>query len=352
MMKKKAEIFIMLPLLLLLSCCSEEDSSRQETGEVVTLCFDLPGIRNSLNESPESRASGRTTSTSLMTNGTLFSVRAYKSNTSTQASSVFVDNGVYKVESSGTKATPLSDDQALKLTRGTYDLYFLSYNSSSTNDVPGAKDATVSISNGKDFIGVSLKKMLIQADKDGQTELTIPIDGYPFDHLCSRIKATLEIPKEQPVAPQKISDLKITLQNLRANNTYSWIEEGFTALGDRNSANSLNLITSGSLDNIQSSTTFPVSLASSDAFVLPLDESTELQFSVKMTVGYTDKKGNATTKTLDQTVELKKALLPGMSYNFVFSLTFYGDFLPADLTVDVKDYIPVELSPDDVGGDN
>lgn len=72
-----------------------------------------------------------------------------------------------------------------------------------------------------------------------------------------------------------------------------------------------------------------------------------------MTVKYTNKDGVANTESkLTQTVELKKALLAGMSYNFVFTLTFYGDFLPADLTLDVQDYIPVDLTPGDVGGDD
>ena len=71
-----------------------------------------------------------------------------------------------------------------------------------------------------------------------------------------------------------------------------------------------------------------------------------------MKVSYTDRNGQPATATLEsKEVELKKALLPAMSYNFVFTLTFYGDYLPADLTLDVLDYISVDLTPDDVGGD-
>lgn len=339
--------FFLLSILLLSGCQRNDMLPSQEEEWVIS--FNLPQEEAINGILPHSRAIQGSAGTELLSDGTLFSVRAYKKNKT--GTPVFVGKGVYKVETGGTTAVPRSDPEALKLTRGTYDLYFLSYNSSGT--VPDATGETVSVSNGNDFLGATLEQIIIQADKDGQTSLTIPMDGHPFRHLCSRVKATLEVPKDQPVAPKGITDLEISVKNLRTDNTYTWLSQSFTALGARDKGSTFSLIKSGSLSNIQGSSTFPVTFSSpSDVFLLPLDESAPLLFDVSMKVSYTDRNGQPATATLEsKEVELKKALLPAMSYNFVFTLTFYGDYLPADLTLDVLDYIPVDLTPDDVGGD-
>lgn len=343
-----------LSAILLLSGCQGNDILLSEETEEFAINFNLPQEESLNGMLPHSRALQGSVGTELLSDGTLFSVRAYK-RSKTEGSgaetTVFVGKGVYKVGTGGTKAIPRSDSEALKLTRGTYDLYFLSYHSSST--VPDAAGETVDVSNGNDFLGTTLEQIIIQADKDGQTSLTIPMDGHPFRHLCSRVKATLEVPKEQPVAPKEITNLKIYVKNLRAANTYTWLSQSFTTLGARENGNTVSLIESGSLSNIQGASIFSVTFGSpTDAFLLPLDESAPLFFDVSMSVSYTDRNSQSAIATLEsKDMELKKALLPAMSYNFVFTLIFYGDYLPADLTLDVQDYIPVDLTPGDVGGD-
>ena len=367
-MKQKHNLLLFLAFaaLLLSGCRKEELPSQTVAGEKLALSFDLPqaelpatglpvgGLRSTglpPTGSPQSRALQSAVPTELLADNTLLCVRAYKKvEQGGTETFVFVDKGIYKVADSGKKAVANTDADALKLTRGTYDLYFLSNHSTTT--YPDVTGETATVSNGTDFLSASLKDTRIQADRDGQTELTIPMENSPFRHLCSRVKATLEIPQSQPVAPTSISGLNLSVKNLRADNTYTWLTEGFTGLGVRGADKKLQLVSGDAIGAIDLTTSTAVYDPSPDGFyVLPLDESGSLQFEVSMTVKYTNKDGVANTESkLTQTVELKKALLAGMSYNFVFTLTFYGDFLPADLTLDVQDYIPVDLTPGDVGG--
>lgn len=346
-------LFFFLPLFLLsLSSCRHEDEDElSQTGETesLTISFDLPRAEPLHNGLPESRASESNAKAELLPANTLFSVRAYKRGKmgDESESSVFAGSGIYQVGADGTTAEPRSKEEGLTLNRETYNLYFLSYNSTST--VPDGNNETISVSNGNDFLGATLEKIVILANQEGQTNFTIPMDGHPFSHLCSRVKATLEIPEEQPVMPVKITDLNISVKNLHAANTYTWLSEAFTTWGERTDKNTIPLIASGSLDDINTSTTFPITLGSpSDFFLLPVDENEPLLFDVSMSVSY----GGAEPAALKtENMELKKALLPGMSYNFVFSLTFYGTSLPTDLTLNVLSYEPVDLLPGDVGGD-
>lgn len=360
-MKQKHDLLLFLAFaaLLLSGCRKEELPPQTEAGGKLALSFDLPQAELPstglpATGSPQGRALTSAVPTEPLADNTLLCVRAYKKvEQGGTETFVFVDKGIYKVTDSGKKAVASTEADALKLTRGTYDLYFLSNRSTTT--YPDVTGETATVSNSTDFLAASLKDTRIQADKDGQTELTIPIGNSPFRHLCSRVKATLEIPQSQPVAPTSISGLNLSVKNLRADNTYTWLTEGFTALGARGVDKSLQLVSGGATGAIDLTTSPAVYDPSPEGFyVLPLDESGPLQFEVSMTVKYTNKNGVANTewKLAPQTVELKKALLPGMSYNFVFTLTFYGDFMPADLTLDVQDYIPVDLTPGDVGGDD
>lgn len=74
--------------------------------------------------------------------------------------------------------------------------------------------------------------------------------------------------------------------------------------------------------------------------MLPVDGSTLIKFDVDLTVDYyTD-----TPYVSSFPAEIQKVLLPGMTYQFDFTLTFYGILKPTDLTLAVKEYNTITLN--------
>lgn len=114
------------------------------------------------------------------------------------------------------------------------------------------------------------------------------------------------------------------------------------------------MIASGALSGIDSSTG-AATLSSSDVYLFPLNDDVPLEFDVTMTIAYkTSSSGSQLSGDfkLSSPVALDKALLAAKSYCFVFTLTYYGEFVPSDLTLDVTSYSPVNLPSDDVGADD
>lgn len=350
---------LLLALPLLLTAC-DTGETLVDTGSEreLAISFDLSGTGVLLESVASDGSLTRAANVQNLADGTLLSIRAYKkvyNGDNTLKGTIFADAGVYQVETDGTKATVYASagtGAVLQLTRGTYDLYFLSYNS--TTEYPATTTETEAVDNGQDLIATSLKDVIIQADKDGQVSLTISLDGAPFSHLCSRIQAELKVPKNQPVLMGKIEALNISVGNLNKDATYEWQKAMLAFLHARDDASSVNLVTghsfaeNGSWDNAAEH-----SYQSPETYVLPLDETAPLKFNVTMHITYqTTSGGNPTTDTnFSAAVELPKMLLPGKSYRFVFTLTYYGILIPSDLTLDVVSYIPVDLHPGDVGGD-
>lgn len=355
-MKPFTRLFLLLFLLTGASCTGDEHMATggAEQGRL-KLAFDLSGC-GVVTGVPSARAAG-TAQTEALTAGVRFTVRAYRSD-----DGAYVDEGVYVIvadaggTSTGTTAAPLVEsgkDNGLYLTRGEYDLRFLSYNS--TSEHPAVNSEQTTVSNGKDLIATSLKNVLVRADKDGQTDFTISMKGYPFEHLCSCVKATFQIPGGQVVTPTAISEMNITLKNLRTDATYDWKTGVLTPNAERKDATSLPLFTNGSIANVPSNpaagSTILAEAGSAEVYVLPLDETAPLKFDVNMKIAYksTQTGGNKENTLVITDMENAKALLPGKAYNFIFSLSFYGDYLPTDLMLTVQDYVPVNLKPDDVG---
>ena len=84
---------------------------------------------------------------------------------------------------------------------------------------------------------------------------------------------------------------------------------------------------------------------SSKEVLLPVDGSTLIKFDVDLTVDY-----YADTPYVSSfPAEIQKVLLPGMTYQFDFTLTFYGILKPTDLTLAVKEYNTITLNTDDLG---
>lgn len=358
MKRWKKLLLLLLFLLIAASCSCEEDTPATGTEHaILRLAFDLDGC-GVVFDTSASRAL-TTTTTEMLKTGVRFTVRAYKSE-----DGAFVDEGVYVITDDGSgagtgiKATPLTEpsgaDYGLYLTRGEYDLRFLSYNVTTEHPTVDAQGKTT-VTGGKDLISTSLKNVLVRADKDGQTDFSISLKGHPFEHLCACVKAVFQIPEGQVVIPTSVSEMKIVLKNLYATATYEW-STGVLTPGTRAEASSLTLFSGKSITSVPSTpatgSTILAEAVSEKGYLIPLDESAPLKFDISMKIAYKSTQsggGNKTNTLTIENMEHTKALLPGKAYNFVFSLSFYGDYLPTDLMLDVQDYVPVELNPDDAG---
>ena len=218
-------IFCFLPTLFTACGVGDNLAMLPETDESgkLTVSFDLNGAGIRMDDATDTRANANVPLENLA-DGTLFSIRAYKKTYNDKGeltATIFADAGVYKVESGGKTANAYTSvtDAVLQLTRGIYDLYFLSYNSSTvypgaTGDTETITGSTLADVTSKDVIATSMKDVQIQSDQDGQVTLTIPMDGAVFSHLCSRVKARLDIPRNQPVIVLGVSALKITMKPL------------------------------------------------------------------------------------------------------------------------------------------
>ena len=84
--------------------------------------------------------------------------------------------------------------------------------------------------------------------------------------------------------------------------------------------------------------------------LLPVYGTQKMKFDVNLTVKYKD--GDATKNSTDSYyATIEKALLPGMTYQFDFSLTFYGAIVPSDLTLAIREWTTSNLTGEDLGKD-
>ncbi len=320
--------------------------------EPATLSFSLPQA--------ETRALGAAPATENLASGTIFSVYAYRNGKR-------AGEGVYQVDATTTTlaspATIGGTPKPLKLTKGKYDLYFFSYNSTGTNagDYPTLPDnsAAATVSNGKDFLFTSLRDVEIQANQSsgadtGQKTFSVSLSDAPFRHQCARAKATLEV-QEKPVKPEAVTSLSITLKNLSANGSYDASADRWN-MDTRAETNTLSFVTGGSFTPDFNASPPQLQTSTSETFLLPVNASSDdpLKFDLSMSVGYTSTLEGGGTKTQQVKLEnyaLPKQLQAGKSYNFVFRLTFYGDYKPVGVVLDIEEYTPVSLPIGGVGED-
>lgn len=348
--------FFGLQVLLLFASCSGSDPAvfpATEEGQEVALLFQLPSV--------EVRALEASPSVEQLAANTVFSVYAFRDNKN-------IGSGVYQVD--GADATQASAvtiggvEKALKLTKGKYDLYFFSYHAAGTGtgDYPELSGSSVSVRNGKDFLSTSLKGLEIQADHSagtgGAKTFTVSMEEAPFRHLCARVKTTLEL-QQKPVAPKSVTGLSVKVRNLGGSGTYTPDHTDITtgARGDGNEISFVFPSSGGSGGYTPDFNASPVQnqYSSDDTFLLPVDASSPLKFDLSMNVGYistqTGITGEKTQKVELDGYELSRQLQAGKSYNFVFRLTFYGDYKPVGVVLDIQEYTPVGLPADGVGED-
>lgn len=301
-----------------------------ETGEEVALSFDLsyaavtraegdvdPGVSADANET--------------MTAGKMFRIYAYAAGKTDAASLAGSEN--YTVQ------PDLMATGGLKLYRGTYDMYLVSYNSSTEVPVLGT-DNCIHVTNGKDFMYTKLENIVVQPDKTGESLMKVTLPS-PFTRMGAQVTTTVAARNgTQPVQPTKLVVNYVKINGLRNELSYKLNSTVWEAVAAGAVANSSYTYDNFSLNT--SSQNVNDKRVSSPAVLLPVDGTQKLTFDVNLTVSY---KEGSLEKTMTDTyhASIEKSLLPGMTYQFDFSLTFYGAIIPTDLTLAIREWTTTDL---------
>lgn len=326
------------PLLLLLigiwlSACDSGSAGlpdpSPERGEPVNLSFDL--FRDAA-----TRADGSATTTEQMGAGKMFRIFAYPAGSTDFGNPTGCEN--YTVQSD------LTATGVLKLYRGTYDMYLVSYNSST--EVPVLGDGnTIHVSNDKDFMHTKLANIVVQPDKTGENMMKVALPS-PFTRMGAQVITTVAARNGmQPVRPTKLVVNYVRINGLRSELEYklnSTVWEKASKLADASFTFS-QFKDNGNLDVF-------LPRKSNPGVLLPVDGTQKLTFDVNLTVSYVE---NNMEKTMTDTYKasIEKSLLPGMTYQFDFSLTFYGAIIPTDLTLAIREWTTTDLRGEGLGED-
>lgn len=330
---KIKQLFIQLTLgmLLLLSACQNEVIPEQ-TGDKIVLSFNL--YRGELTKAANA--------TTLLPDGSKIRAYAYTKDAATTNSPV--GYGDYVVDASG-KATALEEngtDKGLTLYRGNYDIYLVSYNDK--NYVPETgNDNLLHVSNGNDFMYSTLKGITVQPTSGGANTMSVDLPE-PFTRLCSQVIVTVAASSNQPVTVSGLSVSSVNIKKLSSDLSY---QLGKTAWNtdpgiEQTGTGGLDTFTEGDVDDAK------VSRVSDPLVVLPLVGTDPLEFELNLNIGYT-KGGTLVTKLFTYKPKVYKSFLPGMTYRFDFTLTFFGDAEITDLELAILEYTTVISSTDNVG---
>lgn len=337
-------VFSGLVLGILLAGCSAGDAVLPDTdpdpepGEPVTLTFDMYSAS-------VTRADAASTSEDMAI-GKIFRIYAFPAGSTNLGTPL--DSKNYTVQPSEADASkPGKAIGSLTLYRGTYDLYLVSYNSST--EVPELDSSgAFTVSNGKDFMYTKLEGIVVQPDKTGDNAMLVSLPK-PFTRMGAQMVTTVKARNSmQPVLPTALVVNYIKVSGLygslayKLNNT-SW-ETPTTTTADA----------SYSFEKFDANNTLdynPQDPRTSDPGVLlPVGGTQKMKFDVNLTVQY--KSGSETkTSTDSYFATIEKALLPGMTYQFDFSLTFYGAIVPSDLTLAIREWTTTNLTGEDLGKD-
>lgn len=324
------------PLLLLLigiwlSACDSGSAGlpdpSPERGEPVNLSFDL--FRDAA-----TRADGSATTTEQMGAGKMFRIYAYPAGSTDFGHPTGSEN--YTVQSD------LTATGALKLYRGTYDMYLVSYNSST--EVPVLGDGnTIHVSNDKDFMHTKLANIVVQPDKTGENMMKVALPS-PFTRMGAQVITTVAARNAiQPVRPTKLVVNYVRINGLRSELEYKLNSTVWETASKPANA-------SFTFDRFNDNLDVTVPRKSNPGVLLPVDGSQKLTFDVNLTVSYVE---NNMEKTMTDTYKasIEKSLLPGMTYQFDFSLTFYGAIIPTDLTLAIREWTTTNLKGEGLGED-
>lgn len=208
-----------------------------------------------------------------MADGKTFCIYAFPAGASTTTTEP-LDHKVYTVK--GGVATG-----ELYLYRGTYDLYLVSYNSST--EVPELKtDGTIQVSNGKDFMYTSLKGIVVQPNQTGENMMDVVLPA-PFKRLGAQIKVSVAAGDFQPVTPTSLVVNSFEMGGLRASLPYTLGGTTWGAVANETFATTQSFT---GFTNNTASHDIKTSRESTPVVVLPVDGSAMISFKVNLTVGY------------------------------------------------------------------
>lgn len=340
-MKYKPSLSFSRPLLLLLigiwlSACDSGSPQlpdpSPDRGEPVNLSFDL--FRDAA-----TRADGSTTTTEQMGAGKMFRIYAYPAGSTDFGNPTGSEN--YTVQSD------LTATGALKLYRGTYDMYLVSYNSST--EVPVLGDGnTFHVSNDKDFMHTKLANIVVQPDKTGENMMQVALPS-PFTRMGSQVITTVVSRNgTQPVQPTELVVNYVRINGLRSELEYKLNSTVWESGASKPTDASYTF--SRFTNNVVGTSVNTPRKSDPAGVLLPVDGTQKLTFDVNLTVYYRE---GSETKTMTDTyyASIEKSLLPGMTYQFDFSLTFYGAIIPTDLTLAIREWTTTDLKGEGLGED-
>lgn len=332
----KTSIIKLLPVclgLMLLGCTAgipdDDRSDQQEKGQPVELSFKMY-------EADITKAIGATPVVDLES-GTKFTVLAYEAGTA-------VDPATGKLpEPLGKSVCTIENDKTangnMSLYRGEYDIYFISYNSEIAPD-PSA--GAITVDNGHDFMYNEIKGLVVQPQNDGENNMEVTMTG-PFVRLGSKVELSVNARANSPVTVTDLKVKSIEIKNLSSPLTYN--------IGEKDWQPNTGYAGSYTVTDFSYTVNSPLlPHENKDAVVLPVSGSEPLEFNITLDVTYAESGvADLQTKTFTYVAKTSKALLKGMKYRFVFSLTFFGVLNPGEITITLLDYTNIEQSTDNVG---
>lgn len=325
--------FIGVWLLVSLAGCQKESIMEEGEGDKVALEFDLYQANVT-----------KATTTSPLKEQAIIKVYAFKvENGATIDMSTATPSaeGTYVVAADGKVAA--QSGKALFLYRGVYNLCFVSFNAANAPDLSSGN--LVAVNNEQDFMYTFMNDITVQPQKAGQSTMSVTLTN-PFVRLCSQVAVSVKAADKSPVTVLGLTVESITMNNLSGFRNYrlgdnAWFSEG--------TANLNNAVEFTKFNNSVLITKPHVS--DPPKIVLPLSGS-ELQFTIKLKVKY-DRQGNGTEEWGDFTfyATARKTFLPSTSYNFEFTLKFFGDFKETELTLGILEFTEIKNTTGPVGGE-
>lgn len=320
--------FLLLSALCMTGCSADENPvPGVADGEPVTLSF-------ALFKAPSTRADDTATRTdTLINNGATIRVYVYKVGETNLSAPLAT--GLYTVDNSTGTGVATGD---LALFRGTYDLYLVSYNSTTETPVL-ASGGKISVSNGKDFMYTTMKGVVVQPERAGVNTIQVEL-SQPFTRMGARVIVKVAAKNgAQPVQPSTLVANSIEVKGLPASLDYNLGGTAWNAASGYNSSYTYRKFK-------RATNSVNDWWKSEPEVLLAVDGSKKLDFIVNLAITYDS---GTQTYTDPFKASVQKVLLPGMTYEFQFSLTFYGILTPTDLTLAVREYNTVELSSDGLG---
>lgn len=328
--------------LLLFTACTanlpdDGNLSPEDKGEPVNIAFEM--------YSADLTKAAKAVATEPMQEGKTFRIYAYNSTAGsvpnfTQAP---VASSIYVISKSGDKLVATGD---MKLYRGTYYMYLVSYNEDSSSPELSSIGGKINVTNGKDFMYTTLENIIVQPTTPGGNSMTVPLPS-PFIRLGSQVVVRAKTKDSSPVAVSALRVVEIKVSGLPASLDY---ELGKTGWEDCSAYDAEFTYPGDEFNRYGSDNTTPSNSQydfwrSPAKVLLPVDGSSFLKFDVKLWVKYNE--DQELTKVYPASIQ--KVLLPGMAYVFDFTLTFYGEIIPSDLTLALREYNTIPLESDGLG---